>query len=138
MKTLALIAALIVAAAACGADMGVSPSPSLAIQTPGATEMPNDTEPPAVEVPQAILDQILDDAADRTGVPRDELQIERAEAVTWSDGSLGCPEPDQFYIQVLVDGYWVEVGAGDEVLDYRGSGQDFRLCPPGQGQPPTG
>ncbi|HUE45464.1 MAG TPA: hypothetical protein VMO81_04355 [Aestuariivirgaceae bacterium] len=136
MKTLALIAALVIAAAACGGNVGVSPSPPLATQTPGATEMPSETEPPTMGVPQAILDLILNDAADRTGVPRDELQIERAQAVTWSDGSLGCPEPDKFYIQVLVDGYWVEVRAGDEVLDYRGSGRDFRLCPPGMGNPP--
>jgi hypothetical protein len=28
-----------------------------------------------------------------------------AERVTWSDGSLGCPEPDVMYTQALVDGY---------------------------------
>jgi hypothetical protein len=28
-----------------------------------------------------------------------------AERVTWSDGSLGCPEPDMLYTQALVEGY---------------------------------
>ena len=136
MKTLALIASLILAAAACGGESGASPFPTPLTPTPETTEMPSETQPPAFEVPQAILDPIIQDAADRAGVSPDDVTVERAEAVTWSDGSLGCPEPDKFYIQVLVDGYWVEVRAGDEVLDYRGSGRDFRFCPPGMGNPP--
>jgi hypothetical protein len=83
-----------------------------------------------------VLNQILDDAATRSGVPRGQLEVKRAEAVTWPDGSLGCPEPGVLYTQALVDGFWVEVRAGDAVLDYRGSGRDFKLCPPGRGRPP--
>ena len=29
------------------------------------------------------------------------------EPVTLSDGSLGCPQPGEFYTQVLVRGYWI-------------------------------
>jgi hypothetical protein len=85
--------------------------------------------PPPGSVPPEILDPILDDAAARSGVARDTLVIVRAEAVTWSDGSLGCPEPDQAYIQILIDGYWVVISAGQAVYDYRvdGSGY-FKLC----------
>jgi hypothetical protein len=58
--------------------------------------------------------------------------------VTFSDGSLDCPEPGMSYTQALVDGYQVEIEAGDETLDYRvGAGGSFRLCesdgPPGGG-----
>jgi hypothetical protein len=81
------------------------------------------------EVPADILDAILAAAADRTGIAAAEIEVIRAEQVTWPDGSLGCPQPDQMYTQALVDGYQVVVDAGGEELDYRvGSGGSFRLC----------
>jgi hypothetical protein len=62
----------------------------------------------------------------------------RAESVVWSDGSLGCPEPGMEYTQALVNGYWVIVEAAGKKYDFRvGGGGSFRLCPPGQGQPPS-
>jgi hypothetical protein len=84
------------------------------------------------EVPTDILAAILGDAAEQTGVPEADIEVVRAEAVTWSDGSLGCPEPGMLYTQALVDGFQVVVNAGDEELDYRvGQGGSFRLCETG-------
>ena len=76
-------------------------------------------------------------ASDLSAVPVTELTVARAEAVTWPDGSLGCPEPGMMYTQVLVDGYWVVIRAGDETYDFRGTGTTFRLCPPGRSQSPS-
>jgi hypothetical protein len=81
------------------------------------------------EVPEDLLDAILADAAQRSGAPSESLEVVMAAAVTWNDGSLGCPEPGMFYTQALVDGYQVVIDTGDEELDYRvGSGGSFRLC----------
>jgi hypothetical protein len=90
-------------------------------------------------LPGQVLEPILDHAARATGVERNGLEVIRAEAVTWPDGSLGCPQPGMMYIQVLVEGYWIVVRAGDEELDYRGRGAEFRLCtlPPGERRPPA-
>lgn len=89
------------------------------------------------EAPAAFLDAVLADASARSGVPQDQLVIREARAVTWSDGSLGCPEPDQAYIQILIDGYQVIVEAGDTIYDYRLDGQgNFKLC--GSGLSPGG
>ena len=86
----------------------------------------------AGELPNAILAGILSDAAQRSGVAEDAIEIVRAEATTWSDGSLGCPEPGMFYTQALVDGFHVIVDADGEELDYRvGQGVSFRLCEDG-------
>ena len=58
-----------------------------------------------------------------------KVVVTKAEAVTWPDGSLGCPEPGMFYTQALVDGYWIVVEAGGQALDYRVSGGgNFRIC----------
>ena len=40
------------------------------------------------------------------------IRVVSADAVTWPDGSLGCPRPDQMYIQVLTDGFRVVLEAG--------------------------
>ena len=71
------------------------------------------------------------------GVSIAEVSVDRAQAVTWSDGSLGCPEPGQMYTQALVDGYWVVLRAGGQEYDFRASQRgEVKLCPPGQGRPP--
>jgi hypothetical protein len=94
------------------------------LQTPPASD-----EGIIGEVPDAILDPILADAAERSGVAADEITVVQAEQVTWSDGSLGCPEPGQMYTQALVDGYQVVLDAAGEELDYRvGAGGSFQLC----------
>jgi hypothetical protein len=90
------------------------------------------------EVPQAILEGILKEVAALERVGPDQVAIERAESVIWNDGSLGCPEPGMMYTQALVNGYWVVIDAAGQKYDFRvGSGGSFRLCPPGQGRPPS-
>ena len=70
------------------------------------------------------------DAATRLGVDPSVVDDRRQPTQeTWSDGSLGCPEPGMMYTQALVDGYQVIVEANGTQLDYRGSGPgQFRVC----------
>jgi hypothetical protein len=80
-------------------------------------------------VPEALLAEILADASERAGVPADELEVLTANAVTFNDGSLGCPQPGMFYTQALVDGYHVVVRGPEGDLDYRAAQRGgFRLC----------
>lgn len=91
--------------------------------------MPPSGAAPVGEIPAEILDRILADAVVRTSTDLADIEVIRGEAITWPDGSLGCPEPGMMYTQALVDGYHVVVRAGGEELDYRvGSGGGFRLC----------
>jgi len=96
-----------------------------------------ETLPIKGEVPQRILDPILNEAAALANVPREQLVIVRAESVVWNDGSLGCPEPGMEYAQVLVNGYWVVISAAGHTYDFRvGRDGSFRLCPQGAAHPP--
>lgn len=80
-------------------------------------------------LPPEITDPIVADAATRLGVDPSKVTIVDAHAETWSDGSLGCPQPGMMYTQALVDGYQVIVEANGTQLDYRVGGQGgFRLC----------
>lgn len=135
--SLLVAATMLLALTACarvGAPTTSGGASPLESGRPTRTTGPIETVPPGSpggveEVPDAILQPILDDAADRSGVPPEELEVVRAEAVVWPDGSLGCPEPGTMYTQALVDGYWVVVDADGTELDYRiGSSGSFRLC----------
>jgi hypothetical protein len=86
-------------------------------------------DPITGEVPEDLLDAILADAQARTGLPRAQIIVIRAEAVTWRDGSLGCPQPGMAYTEALVPGYWVVLEIGDRQLDYHASERgSFFLC----------
>lgn len=79
--------------------------------------------------PEDLLARVLEDATQRSGLERGGLEIVDSRRVTWSDGSLGCPEPGMNYTQALVPGWHLLVAAGAVVLDYRVAEQGyFRRC----------
>jgi hypothetical protein len=133
--------AAIMAFTACGAESLEPGSTGTPIVTPpviGAPTPKGKTPSVKSEVPQAILDPILKEAAVLAKVDREQLVIVRAESVVWNDGSLGCPEPGMMYTQALVNGYWIVIEAAGKKYDFRvGSGGSFRLCPAGRGRPPS-
>ena len=70
---------------------------------------------------QAMVQIALADAARRRQLTPSTLQVALAEAVTWPDGSLGCPQPGMLYTQALVPGYRIRILAGNETLEYHAS-----------------
>lgn len=72
----------------------------------------------------------ISDLAQRLSVAPDEVSLVEAKAVTWPNGSLGCPQEGQVYTQALVEGFQVLVSHGDRIYDYRANELgDVRLCP---------
>lgn len=153
-RLLPLLGIALLAAAGCyAAGPSTTPSPTASPQVPVATPSPtasptppSPTSPaqatPSVpdvggEVPQALIVEMMQQTADATGVNMAELRVVQASAVTWGDGSLGCPKPDVSYIQVLIDGYWVILEAGGERYDFRADGEGrWKLCDAGAGRSP--
>ena len=155
MKTTLLpLAVLLLAACTTGApatDSPATPAPPTdpPLATPDATPVgPPETVPPTppvletfppfeTDVPQELMEQLIDEAAVLADVGLGDVQIVRAEAVTWSDATLGCAEEGEVGAQVLTDGFWVVLEAGGQEFDFRAteSGPP-RLCPEGQGEPP--
>ena len=90
---------------------------------------PTESHPIVSEVPAKILDEIIADLIQHTGFESQDIEVIRAEKVVWNDGALGCPKPGEFYIQVLMSGYWVVLDAGGEDYDYRANDSGyFFLC----------
>lgn len=80
-------------------------------------------------LPASVVDPVVADIARIAGVSAAQVTIVSAEAVTFPDGGLGCPEPGMTYTQALVDGYKIVATAGGITYDYRGTGAGtFRRC----------
>ena len=146
------------------ATEAVSPSPSGDSPLPTATDAPeaqtgvqplspipieitpSEPAPLTGEVPQDLLDAVIEDLLGRIDSSREAVVVDRAGAVTWRDGSLGCPQPGMMYTQALVSGYQIVLRVGEETFDYHASdGGYFVLCegglaeeplPPGEGGVP--
>lgn len=111
-------------------------------QHPGADPGPDrpanvNSEELEMDTAETMRDHALRDLSRRLRVAVAEIEVRRAEAVTWSDGALGCPQPGFAYTQALVPGYQVVLAVGDTEYHYHGGshGRPF-LCPEDRRQAP--
>lgn len=58
------------------------------------------------------------DLARRRGVPAERIAIKHIEDVVWPDASLGCPEKDKSYAQVIIPGYRLVLSDGTSDFEY--------------------
>jgi hypothetical protein len=65
-----------------------------------------------------LVPQARADLAERLSIPEDDVEVVRAERVTWRDSSLGCPEEGMFYMQMLTDGVLIELEADGKTYAY--------------------
>ncbi len=70
-------------------------------------------------LPDHIRSFVLADAAKRTGTRSGDPAIIESVAITWPDGSLGCPERNMYYPQLPTAGYRVVVLGDGRTYDYR-------------------
>lgn len=91
----------------------------------GIAQMPQPF--PSIE---SAVEAALAHARARTQQP---VSVVSNEAVTWNDGSLGCPREGMLYGQALTPGYRILLQAGDRTLHYHASARGaLVLCPPGR------
>jgi hypothetical protein len=125
----------------CTGAAGGSPTVSLSPTEPGTRPSGPVSIPPSGSsepgaVPDALVAKVVADAAALAGVDPAEVVVVSTEAVTWNDGSLGCPKPGVNYIQQIIQGYRVVVEAGGQRYDYRaGSSGEPKRC---EGSMPVG
>jgi hypothetical protein len=74
------------------------------------------------EADMDLVEPALLDLSRRLRVPEVEIEVLEVEEVTWPDGSLGCPQPDQMYTQALVEGHRIILGHGGRVYLYHSGG----------------
>ena len=91
--------------------------------------VPEPRAPVLGEAPADLVARVREDVIRRSGADPSTVRLIRDEAVTWSDGSLGCPRPGEFYTQAPVSGFWIVFDVAGRQFDYRSEGHgNFRLC----------
>lgn len=89
--------------------------------------MPVPSTPPAALM--ELITAVARDLSRRTDLPLDELSFISAEAMTWPDTSLGCPDPDLLYAEVITEGYRVIMAGGQRLYVYHTDNNDnIVLC----------
>jgi len=66
---------------------------------------------------QALVDGVIAQVVAQFGVDANSLQLVSVEAVEWPDASLGCPEPDMMYAQVVTPGYRIVLDAQGQTIE---------------------
>jgi hypothetical protein len=130
--TIAAVGALLLLSlTACSGGPVADPTQPESRRPPVLTTTPGPVTTPGTpaEVSEARWDAIVADLRSRgvTGAPA----LVSAQAVTWSSGALGCPQPGRSYTQAMVEGMQVVVTASGRSFDYRfGRTDSPRLCQP--------
>ena len=107
-----------------------------------ATTQPQEEEM-SITIPdelQELTEEIMSDLSQRATVNQEAITITEVEAVTWNDGSLGCPEPDMMYTMALEPGYRLVLTTDGKEFHYHTRGTaSFIYCenPPENGTTPN-
>ncbi|MFO8037463.1 MAG: hypothetical protein R6U57_12640 [Anaerolineales bacterium] len=81
------------------------------------------------EEKENMIAKVKADLAARLGISEDEITVVSAEAKTWNDASLGCPEKGMMYAQVITPGYRIILEVDGKQHDYRtDQAGHFKLC----------
>ena len=89
---------------------------------------------------QKLINRAKDDLSARLNTELAEIALLRAEAVNWTDGSLGCPMPEMMYAQMITPGYLILLESNGVTFEYHASQRaDAFYCknplPPASGIP---
>ncbi|MCB9651831.1 MAG: hypothetical protein H6730_35320 [Deltaproteobacteria bacterium] len=64
---------------------------------------------------QSLADLAVEVLAKDLGVTKGEVQVDTVRAVDWPDSSLGCPQPDRAYMQVITPGHKITLRVGKQL-----------------------
>lgn len=69
------------------------------------------------------VEQAQNDLASRLSITTAEITIIDIQLKTWSDSSMGCPQPGMEYLQVLQDGLLIQLQVDNKIYDYHSGGR---------------
>lgn len=136
MKTILFILAAILLTACqpmnAGAVDPATDTPRLPPPAPAeATNEP--TAPPKADTPSPTAQEMArlsrEDLSQRLGLAIEEITILEVEPVTWPDASLGCPQPEKVYAEVLTPGFFIRLEAkGQQYIYHTDESSTIVLC----------
>ena len=108
----------------------IEPLPDDSDKTGGRIEpvLPTGAVPTEVQERPEVQAAIAD-LARRTKVDQAAVSVAGYAEVTWSDGSIGCPEPGTMYTQALIPGHQLILQSDGRLFSYHAAqGKDFGYC----------
>lgn len=66
----------------------------------------------------ALVEKAKEDLTKRLSITEAEINIVDARDVVWPNSSLGCPQPDMVYADVLTSGYLIILQANNQDYEY--------------------
>ncbi len=91
----------------------------------------DDSVPPYAgeEKPEnTLIEAAKTDLARRLIINADQIEVRAVESRQWPDASLGCPQPDMMYAQVIIQGFQIILSVEGQEFDYRTDLQRAILC----------
>jgi hypothetical protein len=86
---------------------------------------------------QSLVDLARVNLAQRLGLDTEAITVQSMEEAEFPDASLGVPEPDRVYAQVLTPGYSIKLVVGAQAYEYRACDKRLVFVPP-DGHVPQG
>ena len=83
---------------------------------------------PAKEKAAAVT-RATDHLVKKLAIRAEDVTVESATPTTWPDASLGCPEKDRMYAQVLTSGYEVVLKVSGKTHEVHVAGSRAVICP---------
>ena len=72
----------------------------------------------------------VDLVAKEEGIPKETIRLDTVRPVEWRDSSLGCPQPDQAYLQVITPGHKITVRSGKRMFFVHEANGRGIICKP--------
>lgn len=102
-----------------------TPSPSDMTTTAPALPTQGGSTPmtPGISTPtdsglENLIEQARQDLAQRLAISTNQIVLVEATEAEWSDSSLGCPQPDMLYLQVITPGFLILLDANGAQYEY--------------------
>jgi hypothetical protein len=78
---------------------------------------------------QSLVDLARVNLAQRLGVEPEAVTVQSIEETEFPDASLGVPEPDRFYAQVITPGHSIKLAVEGQTYEYRASHERLVFVP---------
>ena len=113
---------------------GTTPTPAPSSSASPTLPVPAGSSATGTSVPAGLREQprvatAIAETATREGVDPAQVLVAAWSPVTWSDGSLGCPEPGTSYTQATVEGELLILRVAEGLFQYHArTGGPFAYC----------
>lgn len=85
--------------------------------------------PSSDESVRRLLDLAKKDLSTRLSIGQEQIILLDVAPITWPDDSLGCPQPDMEYAQVLTPGYILSFDVHGDIYTYHTDMNQAVYCP---------